>query len=249
MIIQYENRIGQAYYLRQGITKTGRIQYFFSTKQNGKGEAVAQIPEGYEIYEHPENAQVFLRKKLPQLINNNEKALIQKHLDLIKRSRRYRVDYKKEFITIYESNTDFDRMKSTCRDLFLHAPRRPGVSFDDAINAAIRTTDQYYTAVLRFCLVDKVQRKFDAERFCFQGSIDDWIYLSGPEDLKEMAEKYIALLGTDNFLIYLIFKSRYYCGPDKLSSTLLWQEFFQYAKQRLRTRSKLGRKHRGSPKR
>jgi len=199
MIIQYTNRIGQTYYLRKGKTKTGKPQYFFSTKQNGKGEAVAHIPESYEIYEHPENAQVFLRKKHPQVINDNEKHLIQKYTKSLKRSRRYRVDCKEEFITIYESNTDIESLKSTFGNFLKHAPLRPGMTFDDAINAVVCTTDQYYTGILRFCIVDKEQRKFTAERFCFRGSIDDWIYLGGPDDLKKLAEKYIKFLGTDKF--------------------------------------------------
>jgi hypothetical protein len=48
-------------------------------------------------------------------------------------------------------------------------------------------------------LVDKERRTFMAERFCFRGAIDDWIFLGGPDDLKKLARKYIRLLGTDKF--------------------------------------------------
>ena len=68
MAVEYTNRIGKTYYLREGKTKTGKPRYFFSSNKDGKGEAVKEIPEGFEIYEHPENAQVFLRKKRLQLI-------------------------------------------------------------------------------------------------------------------------------------------------------------------------------------
>jgi hypothetical protein len=30
------------------------------------------------------------------------------------------------------------------------------------------------------------RRTFVAERFCFRGAIDDWIFLGGPDDLKKL---------------------------------------------------------------
>ena len=36
---------------------------------------IEHVPEGYEIYEHPENARVFLRLKRPQIITDIEKHL------------------------------------------------------------------------------------------------------------------------------------------------------------------------------
>lgn len=59
MAVEYCNRVGKRYFLREGKTKTGKPRYFFSSKLEGKGEAVHSMQEGYEIYEHPENAQVF----------------------------------------------------------------------------------------------------------------------------------------------------------------------------------------------
>ena len=59
MAVQYTNRITKTYYLREGKTKTGKPRYFFSTQQDGKGEAVEHIPKGYEIYEHPEKERLY----------------------------------------------------------------------------------------------------------------------------------------------------------------------------------------------
>jgi hypothetical protein len=60
MAFQYTNRKDQIYYLYQGITKTGKPKYFFSTKN--KSGQLEGIPDGFEVYENP-NAQVFLIKK------------------------------------------------------------------------------------------------------------------------------------------------------------------------------------------
>jgi hypothetical protein len=70
MLVTYKNRRGKTYYLHEGRTKTGKPKYNFSLKNNG--ELVDEIPDGYEIYEHPGTGGVFLRKKLPQLILNIE---------------------------------------------------------------------------------------------------------------------------------------------------------------------------------
>ncbi len=66
MPVTYTNKSKKTYYLHHGKTKTGKPRYHFSMKD--KGNLMEKIPEGYEIYEHPSNAQVFLRKKQPQIL-------------------------------------------------------------------------------------------------------------------------------------------------------------------------------------
>jgi hypothetical protein len=199
MAVHYTNRIGKIYYLREGKTKTGKPRYFFSTRQRGKGSVVDQIPEGYEIYEHPENAQVFLRKTRPQLITDLEKQIVKKAVNALQRSRRYIIDCKDEYITIYESSIDVGELNTIFSDFLKHTPLRPGRTADDAMNALVSAADQNYTAMLRFGLFDKERRTFTAERFCFRGAIDDWINLGGPEHLKTLVDMYVELLGTDDF--------------------------------------------------
>ena len=199
MAVHYTNRTGKTYYLRQGRTKTGKPRYFFSSQRHEKGQTVEDIPEGYEIYEHPENAQVFLRKTRPQLITDIEKQLVKKYANKLARSKRYRVDCKDEYITIYESSADTEDLRNIFGGFLNPASLCPGMTVDNAISALVSAADQHYTAMLRFRLADKKRRTFTAERFCFRGSIDDWIYLGGPDHLKNLTERYIELLGTDNF--------------------------------------------------
>lgn len=201
MSIEYTNRVGKRYYLRVQKTKTGKDKFLFTTNDQGKGQPVDQIPEGFEIYEHPENAQVFLRKKRPQLIIDLEKQLITEYVENVqrKRSKKYRIDCKDDLITIYESDRDSEALEGLIGKFMTDLPLRPGLNVDDAKNMLFQMTDRNYSPVLRFRLLDQGKRLFVAERFCYLGGIDDWTYLTGPSSLKKLADKYIKLLGTEEF--------------------------------------------------
>src|SRR5208283_2786431 len=100
MSVTYVNRKQQAYFLHEGKTKTGKPKYFFSKESDGI--LLDTIPEGYEVYENP-NAQVFLRKKTPQVITNEEIELVRAGLRKFAPSQRCVVDVKGEQIIVYEA--------------------------------------------------------------------------------------------------------------------------------------------------
>lgn len=199
MELQYRNRVGKTYYLFQGETRTGKPRYFFSSRKEGKGRKIEKIPEGYEIYEHPENAQVFLRKKLPRIISDIEEQFLKNQLKKVKRSKEYIVDCKNKYITVYESNLDVGSFKGTIGSLLNNNFSTPGASVGDSMAGLVDIANQHYTAVLRFILVDQEKRTFNVNRYCFRGSIDDWIYLAGPVSFKSIVIKYVEALGTDEF--------------------------------------------------
>jgi len=63
-----------------------------------------------------------------------------------------------------------------------------------------------YIALMRFILINKKTREFEAQRYCFRGSIDDWIELDTSTNLKELAKKCCFHIGKDSFydLPYLV---------------------------------------------
>lgn len=197
--MRYTNRVGKTYYLREGKTKTGNPQYFFSTQQDGNGKAVTRMPDGYEIYEHPENAQVFLRKKQRRLITDIEEQLVKKQVSDLRRSRRYLVDCKDKYITIYESNVDIGQAEELLKDCLTYFRPHSGMNVDQTMTTLVNVYDKNYTPLLRFYLTDKAQRLFRAERYCFRGAIDDWISLGGSDHFRNLVEKYVNILGTDKF--------------------------------------------------
>jgi len=77
MSIQHTTRTGKHYYLHVGRGKTGKPNYFFSTDPDGT--SVNAVPEGFEIYENV-GGQVFLRRKTPKFITDEELAMVKEAL-------------------------------------------------------------------------------------------------------------------------------------------------------------------------
>jgi hypothetical protein len=183
MRIQFKNRKGKTYYLHQGKTKTGAPKYYFSIK--AEGDLVDAIPDGYEIYENP-NAQVFLSKIQPRLISDSEKDIVEKHIP--GPVGKFLCDIRGKTITIFQVDQDIERLEESLRSM----ATRP-IDISELVRKA--TT---FSAVFRFILENVAERLFIAERYCFRGSVDDWIYIAGPGELESLAEKYLVHLGQES---------------------------------------------------
>ena len=189
MGVEYTNRKEKRYYLHVGKTKTGKSRYCFSLKT--KGQLAEEIPEGFEIYEHPANAQVFLRKKTPPIISELEKKLVEKELQKVAGPRLYIADVKGEEIVIYESNENVETLKEIFGSI---SP------FHDASRVEnIIKSETTYAPIMKFILEDEKERTFVVNRYCFRGSIDDWIDISAPMHLKEASKVFLEHLGKDSF--------------------------------------------------
>lgn len=186
MSVQYTNRKGQTFYLHQGTTKTGKPKYFFSRKI--EGTLVDKVPDGFEIYQSP-NAQVYLRKIQPRIIADAEVVLVEKGMRQFSKLQYYQIDVKKNTITVFEANQDIDALA----EIFSFATKAKEV---DAKNLLARSIS--YSPILQFVLVDEEKRVFVTQRYCFLGSIDDWIEIGEPDKLQNLV-KYVKHLGQDSF--------------------------------------------------
>ena len=193
MPVKYKNRKNKTYCLHRGKTKTGKPKYHFSLKKDG--ELVDEIPEGFEIYEHPSNAQVFLRKKQPKLITDLEKHVVEKYLKKLKTNRPFISDIKGKSITIFESSHDPDEV----REAFGPLLRFKSPSEKESLVQSIVAESSHFIPILRFILEEEKKRAFSVERYCFLGGIDDWMYLDGPDSLEKLAKKYVKHLGKESF--------------------------------------------------
>jgi hypothetical protein len=187
MTVTHTNRKGKTYYLHQGITKTGKPKYFFALRD--KGELVEDVPSGYEIYENP-NAQVFLRRKRPSIITDGEIAIVEAGMRQYCRVKDFIIDVKKNTIIIFTPDQDVDFLVDSLSFL-------PGARSDKA--QAIRQIALSYSPMLQFVLMDKTKREFEVRRYCFLGSIDDWIGIGKTGSLSELVETYVQHLGEESY--------------------------------------------------
>lgn len=196
MAVTYTNRKNKTYYLHQGKTKTGKTKYHFSLKD--QGNLVDRIPDGYEIYEHPSNGQVFLRHKVPKFISEIEESCIKKNLQKLNTTRPYKVDIRKKIITIFECDIDIEEIREKLSGFSIAGSLITDRKMESELQTTISSSAQF-TPVLRFILTDETTRSFIAERFCFRGGIDDWIYIGGPDTLDKLAQRFIKELGRESF--------------------------------------------------
>ncbi len=187
MPIEYINRKSQTFYLHRSNTKTGEPKYFFSLKSDGI--LADTIPDGYEIYENP-NGQVFLRKAQPKIITDLEIAVVKKGVRQYSDMKYYIIDTKKNAIIVYLADQDIDAIKEILPAPFISKFE----SWEKALNNILS-----YSPMLRFVLIDKAKRKFIAERYCFLGSMDDWINIGGPDRLENLTKRFLKHLGEESF--------------------------------------------------
>ncbi len=186
MTIEYVNRKSQTYYLHQGTTKTGKPRYFFSQKT--EGNLASEIPDGYEIYENP-HAQVFLRKIPIKLITDEELEIIKKGLAEFCEVKLCKIDVKKEIVTVFAPDKDWANAEN------LPSMFSQGIDQSIVEYLALRTN---YEAVMRFVLTNLEERLFLVQRYCYRGSIDDWIDLD-EGDLSTIIKEYIKHIGQESY--------------------------------------------------
>lgn len=187
MAIQYITRRGRKYYLHAGTTKLGKPKYFFSMKP--EGATVNSIPQGYEIYENP-NAQVFLREIPPQIITPQEIAIVKSGVEKHAQIDSFIVDVKGKNIIVYLCDQNVD----TLMEIASFAHGQNSAHARDIISRSLS-----YSPMMQFVLKDAETREFVVERWCFRGSVDDWIPLNHSINLKELVKKYGHHLGKESF--------------------------------------------------
>lgn len=184
MPVTFTNSKGQYYYLHIGRTKKGTPQYFFSLKS--EGHLAKSLPEGYEIYENP-NCRVFLRKIQPKIIRDDEISIVAEGIKRYKRLKNCKIDVKKGTISIYSPDQDVNRLIEIAKEY----------NTGTDIEAILREIT--YSPILQFVLIDEDKRLFVTQRWCFLGSIDDWIDIGKADKLENLVKEYIKHIGEDSY--------------------------------------------------
>jgi len=185
--ITYTNAKGKTFYLHQGTTKTGKPKYHFSMQS--EGILAASIPEGFEIYETP-NAQVFLRRIPPKIISDEERQIVADGMRTYASVQDYKIDVRGNAIEIHIAHQDSE----TFSEMITRA--RPDL--DQTQIAALVAQAVHYFPMMQFLLEDEQRRTFTAQRYCFIGSIDDWVDI-GHGPLTKLVKRYVKHLGQESY--------------------------------------------------
>ena len=187
MPITHTNAKGKTYYLHQGTTKTGKPKYYFSMESNG---ALAEsMPEGFEIYENP-NAQVFLRRIPPKIITDEERQVVENGMRKYAEVQDCKIDVKGKTIVIYTPHQSVEEFAQLLKGL------NPFIAEAKVREYFARSVQ--YAPMLQFILDDEQGRLFTAQRYCFRGSVDDWIDIGyGP--LTTLVKQYVKHLGQESY--------------------------------------------------
>jgi len=122
------------------------------------------------------------------MIADDEIAIVEKGVREFARLPYYRVDVKKDIISIFVPDQNAGRL-SEAFPFSLNSRDVQG-----ALAQAIT-----FSAMLRFVLIDETKRLFMTQRYCFRGSIDDWIDIGGANTLSTLVKKYVVHLGQDSY--------------------------------------------------
>jgi len=194
MAFEYVNRKDDRYYLQAGKTRTGKPRYYFGRELTGT--PVEDLPEGYEVCESPGTGQVHLRKRQSTPITPQERETVAEGIRRHAGLEHFILDVSGKSLVVYLPAMEeraADRLLETIGGGFLlHSTRAAEVKQD-----MIRRSQ--FSKMMRFQLVDKKNRLFVVHRWCFRGSIDDWIYLAGPASLDDLVREYVPNLGKDDF--------------------------------------------------
>lgn len=192
MGIEYVNRKDDTYFLQVRKTKAGKPSYYFGRKLTGV--PVDTLPEGYEIYENPKDAQVFLRKAKPSQILPIERETVEQ--GVLAHSPYGIMEVEGDSLVVYVPGMEESRV-----DRLIGRIGGPMLASSpmgqDAKSEMMRHS--VYSPMLRFELVDPDERRYVVQRWCFRGTIDDWIYVGGPGVLADMVRKYAQHLGKESF--------------------------------------------------
>jgi hypothetical protein len=86
-------------------------------------------------------------------------------------------------------------------DILAAIVRDPHASREEnARRMQVLRDSRHYSNLLRFKLVHDKRRTFQTQRYCFLGSVDDWIAIGNPGKLTRLVKTYVKHLGKDSYV-------------------------------------------------
>lgn len=186
MPLNYTNRKKETFYFKGSNTKKAKKRYYV-TKQI-TSDCIDNLPEGFEIYKHPEDAKVVIRKIIIPLIYKNELEIVNQAVLNNEEVKDFIIQIERNILTIYIANQSKIDIE---------------MKFDNIIDSENKLQEllnamQRFIPRMRFELIDKSKREFCLQRFCYIDSYG-WINLESSKDLNYLANKYCCHLEKESY--------------------------------------------------
>lgn len=189
MPYSYTNRHGKTYYIRAVETKTGKYRYYLTTS-DAYPNLIEFVPEGFEVVEHPEDAKVVIRRQKKIHTTPEEKELLKDIIEEFSGIKDFFIHAEESCLFVYHSQFNYV------------AGQEPNLTREEAFEVWGGNIEKWmrFFCSLRFILVDKEERLFQAEREVFVGFFNRTFYPIGePMLLDDVAMKYGQHLGKESF--------------------------------------------------
>jgi len=187
MKFSFRNRKNVEYFVKESVLKSGKVKFSVSKNSN---DGLERLPEGYEFFENI-SGQVFIRKIKVCKIDKHEVSIVRGEIKKNKKAKYAVVFVDGDEITVYEPFENIDAMAECA----FRGDRRK--SLDEY--KQYYSSNARYMPFFKFILIDENKRLFQAERFCFRGSVDSWISLNIPKTIEILAKEYCPHFLQDSF--------------------------------------------------
>jgi len=190
MALEYTNRKGDRYFALRGQTTTGKPKYYCSRKP--KGDTIDFLPPEFEFYEHPSTALVTIRKVKPLKILPTEKTALEGLVRKLTAVEFFIIEATEAALIVYTSTQSRGNIHRFLMQFV-------GPHYTEAQRLSVAGLAQYQQ-MFRFELLDEKNRLFGLDRWCFRGSVDDWVPIhTPPKPLKELAYEFLPHLDQQSF--------------------------------------------------
>jgi len=191
MAKEFKNTRGKIYYIKSRMTKKGNTTYFMTVKLDK--DCLNSVPEGYQVFEKYDMQTLYVRKKIASKFSKEDIAFIEKELKSNTDIESYKLDVHGEEIKIYIVE------KEAGRDSFIENSIA-SFSFDKVKATLFKSVLLRYEERLKIQVKGKKEDKeFLVLRYCYRGSVDDWIVIDAGENLQELAKRTIVHLGKESY--------------------------------------------------
>lgn len=183
MTLEYTNRKKESHYFIAKATKTGK-ERFYIVKDKAKyaeSDLLVDIPQGFEIYEYPEDGRVVLRKLLKSTITYGEMEIVNDEMGNHLTAKDYLIDKTENSIIVYLGHLD----------------KEDGWGDEEQFLKI-----QSYNYILRF--EKATDEKYKVQRFCHLSDYFGWITMETNENLEYLAKKFCFHIDKESLLQFWI---------------------------------------------